>query len=105
MKLAQQMQGQAEWHLAVGATGTKGPFAYVLRPRGVAYLGTQQHACRHQWYQTQQMVEVAVLAKGLPPERVSVDIQENQLRITTMDEAGKQDYEFKADLFGKVWSV
>jgi suppressor of G2 allele of SKP1 len=70
----------------------------------IAPAAPQEHTgkYRHQWYQTQQMVEVAVLAKGLPPERVNVDIQEDQLCITTKDEAGKQDYELKADLFGKV---
>ena len=45
---------------------------------------------RHQFIQTQKVVEIAVLAKSLTQERVKVEIQEGRLRVIIFDTDGKQ---------------
>ena len=45
---------------------------------------------RHQFFQTQNIVEIAVLAKSLAQERVKVEIQECRLRVIIFDTEGKQ---------------
>jgi len=45
---------------------------------------------RYQFFQTQNVVEIAVLAKNLAREQVKVDIQETALHITIHDTSGQQ---------------
>lgn len=45
---------------------------------------------RHQFFQTQKKVEVAVLAKGLTEERVTVDIGESSLLVVIRDQSGSE---------------
>lgn len=45
---------------------------------------------RYQFFQTPSKVEVAVLAKNLTAERVTVDIQEQWLGVVILDERGQQ---------------
>lgn len=45
---------------------------------------------RYQFFQTQSIVEVAVLAKNLTANRVKVTIEEQQLGVVILDESGKQ---------------
>ena len=57
---------------------------------------------RHQFFQTPTAVEVNVLAKNLSPDRVTVSIQEQRLRVITKNADGEQDYELDVPLYGEV---
>lgn len=59
--------------------------------------------CRHQWFQTQNVVEVAVLAKNMPKERVDIHIDKQHLHVVIRDSEGEQEYELDLDLYGEVW--
>ena len=58
--------------------------------------------CRHQWFQTQTVVEVAVLAKNMTKERVDIQIDKQHLRVVIRDAEGEQEYELDLDLYGEV---
>lgn len=58
--------------------------------------------CRHQWFQTQTVVEVAVLAKNMTKERVDIQIDKQHLRVVIRDAQGEQEYELDLDLYGEV---
>ncbi|KAK9825474.1 hypothetical protein WJX81_007655 [Elliptochloris bilobata] len=57
---------------------------------------------RHQYFQTATVMEVAVLAKNLTPERTRVDIQPRHLRIAILSPEGEPEYELDLDLAGEV---
>lgn len=57
---------------------------------------------RHQWFQTQTVVEVAVLAKNMTKERVDIQIDKQHLRVVIRDAEGEQEYELDLDLYGEV---
>ncbi|DBA95298.1 hypothetical protein WJX82_009900 [Trebouxia sp. C0006] len=57
---------------------------------------------RHQWFQTQSVVEVAVLAKSMTKERVDIHIDQHHLRVVIRDAEGQQEYELDVDLYGQV---
>ena len=52
--------------------------------------GKEEPRYRYQFFQTPSKVEVAVLAKNLTAERVTVDIQEQWLGVVILDERGQQ---------------
>lgn len=58
--------------------------------------------CRHQWFQTQTVVEVAVLAKSMTKERVDIQIDKQHLRVVIKDAEGEQEYELDLELYGEV---
>lgn len=58
--------------------------------------------CRHQWFQTQTVVEVAVLAKNMTKERVDIQIDKQHLRVIIRDAEGEQEYELDLELYGQV---
>lgn len=45
---------------------------------------------RHQFFQTQSVVEVAVLAKNLTADRLKVSIQDRKLTVIILDSQGQQ---------------
>lgn len=57
---------------------------------------------RHQWFQTQTVVEVGVLAKKMTKERVDINIQEQHLSIVIRDTEGEQEFELQLPLYSKV---
>ena len=57
---------------------------------------------RHQWFQTQTVVEVAVLAKNMTEERVDIQIDKQRLRVVIKDADGEQEYELDVELYGEV---
>ena len=57
---------------------------------------------RHQWFQTQTVVEVAVLAKNMTKERVDIYIDKQSLQVVIRDAEGEQEYELDLDLYGEV---
>lgn len=57
---------------------------------------------RHQWFQTQTVVEVAVLAKNMTKERVDIYIDKQRLQVVIRDAEGEQEYELDLDLYGEV---
>lgn len=57
---------------------------------------------RHQWFQTQTVVEVAVLAKNMTKERVDIQIDKQRLRVVIKDADGEQEYELDLELYGEV---
>ena len=57
---------------------------------------------RHQWFQTQSHVEVAVLAKKMTKERVDITIEEQHLRVVIWDAEGEQEFELDLPLYSKV---
>lgn len=57
---------------------------------------------RHQWYQAGPSVYIQVFAKKMPPERVSVEIEEEKVVVRTKDEEGVEDYTLDLALFEKV---
>lgn len=59
-------------------------------------------ACRHQWFQTQTVVEVGILAKKMTKERVDINIQEQHLSIVIRDAEGEQEFELQLPLYSKV---
>lgn len=59
-------------------------------------------ACRHQWFQTQSVVEVAVLAKNMTKERVDIQIDKQHLRVVIRNPEGEQEYELELDLYDEV---
>ena len=60
------------------------------REAAEASNGQQEPKYRYQFFQTQSIVEVAVLAKNLSADRVSVSIEEQRLGVVILDESGKQ---------------
>ncbi|PSC71613.1 SGT1 A [Micractinium conductrix] len=54
------------------------------KPAGVKY--------RHQWFQSPDLVEVDVLAKGLKKEQVGVTVEARRLRVATISAEGQEDY-------------
>ena len=60
--------------------------------------------CRHQWFQTQNVVEVAVLAKDMTKERVDIHIDKQHLHVLIRDAEGEQEYELDLELYGEVSS-
>jgi suppressor of G2 allele of SKP1 len=59
-------------------------------------------AYRHQWFQSVEKVEVNVLAKGLPKDRVAVSIKEQRLEVAITDSEGKEEYRLELDLHAPV---
>ena len=57
---------------------------------------------RHQWFQTQTVVEVAVLAKNMTKERVDIHVDQQHLRVVIRDAEGEQEYELELDLYDQV---
>lgn len=57
---------------------------------------------RHQWFQTQNVVEVAVLAKDMTKERVDIHIDKQHLHVLIRDAEGEQEYELDLELYGEV---
>lgn len=57
---------------------------------------------RHQWFQTQTVVEVAVLAKNMTKERVDIQIDKQHLRVVIRSAEGEQEYELELELYGEV---
>ena len=49
-----------------------------------------------------QVMEVAVLAKGLTPERARIDIQPRRLRIDISSAEGEPEYTLDLELYGEV---
>lgn len=45
---------------------------------------------------------MAILAKGLTPERVAVSFQERRLRATVTSPEGELDFELDVDLYDQV---
>lgn len=60
---------------------------------------------RHQWFQTQGVVEVAVLAKKMTQDRVDIKIEEQHLSVVIRDAEGEQEFELKLPLYSKVSTV
>lgn len=67
--------------------GAPAPAAAAVQPR-----------YRHQWFQTESRVEVAVLAKRLAPERVRVEIAPRRLRVVVRPESGGDGDAFDWDV-------
>ncbi len=63
---------------------------------------TQEGKYRYQFFQTQNIVEVAVLAKNLTPDRVKIDIEERKLHVIVKSPEGEQEYELNVDLYDAV---
>lgn len=63
-------------------------------PSGVPGSGSEasepEPKYRYQFFQTQNVVEIAVLAKNLGRDQVKVDIQETTLHISIDDTTGQQ---------------
>lgn len=78
----------------------------MLQTHPLLDLSPQHHdrACsyRHQWFQTQSVVEVAVLAKNMTKERVDIHIDQQHLRVVIKDAEGQQEYELDVELYGQV---
>ena len=70
----------------------------------VAALQTPQDGAkyRHQWFQAGDKVEVNVLAKGIPKDRVEVQFESRRLKVITKDAEGSQDYVLDVDLYGEI---
>ena len=49
-----------------------------------------------------QVMEVAVLAKNLTPERARIDIQPRRLRIDISSAEGEPEYTLDLELYGEV---
>lgn len=47
----------------------------------VSYPPDMRDKYRHQWFQTRDVVEIAVLAKNMTPDQVSVDIEEKKVQV------------------------
>ena len=60
--------------------------------------------CRHQWFQTQTHVEVAVLAKKMTKDRVDIKIEDQHLTVVIRSAEGEQEFELKLPLYSKVSS-
>ena len=48
------------------------------------------------------LAQVAVLAKKLTSERVSVTIEEGKLSVIIRDETGQQEYDLTTQLYGPI---
>ena len=57
---------------------------------------------RHQFFQTQSIVEVSILAKKLTAERVAVAYEKKRLHVTIKDAQGEQEYEMDIELYDEV---
>lgn len=57
---------------------------------------------RYQFFQTQNIVEVAVLAKNLTPDCVDIHIEERKLQAIVKSPEGEQEYELNVDLYDEV---
>jgi len=57
---------------------------------------------RCQWFQTSDKVEVNILAKGASKEHVDVSIEDKNLRISILDDAGMQEFVLNEGLHGEV---
>jgi hypothetical protein len=62
----------------------------------------QEGKYRYQFFQTQNIVEVAVLAKNLTPDRVDITIEERKLHVIVKSPEGEQEYELSVDLYDAV---
>lgn len=49
-----------------------------------------------------QVMEVAVLAKNLTPDRTRIDIQPRRLRIDISSAEGEAEYTLDLELYGEV---
>lgn len=57
---------------------------------------------RHQWFQNDRKVELNVLAKGLPKDRVTVKIGKQNVAVTVVDANGHPEYELDVELYAPV---
>lgn len=74
----------------------------LTKPIAKAAPAEQTRKYRHQFFQTQNIVEVAVLAKNLTPDRVNVTIEERSLRVVIKSPEGDGEYDLPVDLYDKV---
>ncbi|KAK9909046.1 hypothetical protein WJX75_006454 [Coccomyxa subellipsoidea] len=63
---------------------------------------SQEGKYRYQFFQTQNIVEVAVLAKNLTPDRLDITIEERKLHVIVKSPEGEQEYELSVDLYDAV---
>ena len=67
--------------------------------RGTAASQTPANKIRHDWYQTSDTVVVTLLAKGVPKDQTSIDIQERSVSIPRSRMAVDQLFLTEANLF------
>jgi hypothetical protein len=68
----------------------KGPAAPSGAPASSSEPSEPEPKYRYQFFQTQNVVEIAVLAKNLGPDQVKVDFKETTLQVTINDTNGQQ---------------
>ena len=66
-------------------------FKHNLLWQGTSVMEAQEPKYRHQFFQTQTKVEVAVLAKNLTADRVTVNIGETTLVVVITQAADGQE--------------
>ncbi|KAI0998669.1 hypothetical protein K3495_g9525 [Podosphaera aphanis] len=79
----------------IGSEGTK-PVTVTIRPTPLSKI-------RHEWYQSQDTVAIEILAKGVPKESASVQIQEKSLEVSFPIASSQSTYSFNLEpLFSNV---
>jgi suppressor of G2 allele of SKP1 len=78
----------------------RAPAAAAAAELDAAVAGGRKY--RHQWFQNDKRVEVNVMAKKLPKERVIVEIEPRRLKVATKDESGEEDYVLDVELFSEI---
>jgi suppressor of G2 allele of SKP1 len=80
----------------------RAPAAAAAAEVDAAVSGSSGRKYRHQWFQNDNRVEVNIMAKKMPKERVSVTIEPGRLKVATKDEAGKEEYVFEVELYREI---
>ena len=64
--------------------------------------GTSGPKYRHQWFQTNKKVEVAVMAKKKDKDKVKVTVESTSLHVVVLDDSKDVEYELHLELWGEV---
>ncbi|KAK3045737.1 hypothetical protein LTS18_013604, partial [Coniosporium uncinatum] len=72
------------------------------KPSAPEVVQTPPSKVKHDWYQNNEKVTLTILAKGVPKEKATIDIQEHSVSISYPTQAGT-DYELSLDpLFASI---
>ncbi|KAG7672686.1 hypothetical protein Ndes2526B_g08785 [Nannochloris sp. 'desiccata'] len=80
----------------------RAPAAAAAAEIDAAVSGSGGRKYRHQWFQNDNRVEINVMAKKMPKERVCVVIEPHRLKVATKNEAGEEEYVLEVDLYSEI---
>jgi len=80
----------------------RAPAAAAAAEVDAAVSGPGGRKYRHQWFQNDNRVEVNVMAKKMPKERVCVELEPRRLKVVTKDEAGEEEYVLEVELYSEI---